>query len=253
MAETARYLYAVSRGLGPDRLGQVAGLRGAPVQIVSLGGLEALVSDVPLSEFDEVGLKENLESLTWLEDVARGHDQVVQAAGMHAAVAPLRLATICLDDDAVRRRLEEWHDDLHQVLDRVQGRVEWSVKVILPPESAPSAQATTTVASGAEYLQRKKAERERRDERLSTSTSLGDDLHRDLAGFAVATRLLAPQDPRLAGYTGTMLLNGAYLVDADEGDLFRSHVDALAEAHPEVNVDVAGPWPPYSFAVLDQT
>ena len=42
--------------------------------------------------------------------------------------APLRLATICLDDAGVRARLDEWHHALVQALDRVEGRFEWSVK-----------------------------------------------------------------------------------------------------------------------------
>jgi hypothetical protein len=42
-------------------------------------------------------------------------------------------------------------------------------------------------------------------------------------------------------------------VEAAEGEAFAALVDELAEAHPDVVVERQGPWPPYSFAVLDQS
>jgi hypothetical protein len=49
-----------------------------------------------------------------------------------------------------------------------------------------------------------------------------------------------------------MLHNGAYLVDAGEGGAFAALVESLAADHPDVIVETHGPWPPYSFATLEQ-
>jgi hypothetical protein len=49
-----------------------------------------------------------------------------------------------------------------------------------------------------------------------------------------------------------MVLNAAYLVPVEGADAFVARADDLAAAHPEVLVDRRGPWPPYSFAMLDQ-
>ena len=102
MADTARYLYAVARGIEPGELGDLRGLRGAPVEIVRHRDLDAVVGDVPMAEFDEDGLKQNLEHLPWLEEVARGHHEVVNAVAARAPTAPMRLATIFFDDDGSR-------------------------------------------------------------------------------------------------------------------------------------------------------
>ena len=113
MAETGtgRYLYAITRGVTNDDVAAAAvGLGGSDVDVVDHRGLQAVVSTVRLEEFGEEGLRRNLEDLAWLETVARGHDAVVQAVAAHGPTAPLRLATICLDDDGVRARLDEWHD-----------------------------------------------------------------------------------------------------------------------------------------------
>lgn len=251
VGETARYLYAISRGVDDEALTGIRGLEGAPVQRVSHRGLDAVVSDVALDTFGEEGLRQHLEDLRWLEDVARGHDDVVRAVAAHGPTAPLRLATICLDDDGVRARLDEWGDDLAEVLDRISGRGEWSVKVVAPP-TGESAEPDPAPTSGAEFLRRRKAQAEQREQRHSAAAAVADEVHQELTGRAVASRLLAPQDPPLTGLAGTMLLNAAYLVDLDRADDFSTAVDDLASRHPELSVDGAGPWPPYSFAVLEQ-
>ena len=249
--ETARYVYAITRGVAADALTGVRGQQGGPVETVHHRGLDAVVGDVPLDTFGETGLTQNLEDLGWLEQVARAHDEVVRAVAAQGPTAPLRLATICLDDDGVRARLDEWGDELAEVLDRVTGRGEWSVKVVAPASTGPEPdQAEPT--SGAEFLRRRKAQAEQREQRHTAASAVAQDVHHQLAGHAVASRLLAPQDPRLTGASGTMLLNAAYLVDLDRADAFSAVVEDLAARHPDVTVDGAGPWPPYSFAVLEQ-
>ncbi len=81
---------------------------------------------------------------------------------------------------------------------------------------------------------------------------MGDEVHDALSSVSVASRRLHPQDPRLTGRPGTMLLNGAYLIDTDIGEAFEARVAALAESNPSVEISCAGPWPPYSFAMLEQ-
>jgi hypothetical protein len=253
VADVARYLYAITRGLVPEALDGVAGLGGASLEVVEHRGLAAVVSDVDLAEFGEDPLRENLERLEWLEEVARTHDAVIQAVTATGPTAPLRLATICLDDEGVRQRLDEWFFALEQVLDRVEGRMEWSVKVFAPAQvGEPAGAKVGSGVGGAEYLRRKKAATEARAEADSVAARVGDDVHDALSALSVASRRLHPQDPRLTGHAGTMLLNGAYLVEAEGGPAFESRVRALAESRPSVEISCVGPWPPYSFAMLEQ-
>jgi hypothetical protein len=249
---TARYLYAVCRDLDPVALDGVAGLGGRPLELVHHDRLTAVVSDVPLAEFDEEGLRRNLEDLAWLEPTVRTHDAVIHAAAVVAPTAPLRLATICYDDAAVRARLREWYVALMAALDRVEGCAEWSVKVLTAPRAAEPVGAGAPPVSGAEYLRRKKAAASERTSRDDAALELADRLHEALHELARASRRLAPQDPRLSGHQGTMVLNAAYLVRTEDADAFAARADELAADHPEVVVDRRGPWPPYSFAMLEQ-
>jgi hypothetical protein len=253
MAETGRYLYAITRGVDAAALADVRGLAGSAVEAVPHRGLVAVVSTVDLDEYGEEGLRRNLERLDWLEEVARAHDAVVQAVALLGPTAPLRLATICLDDQGVRDRLETSYDALSAALDRVEGRREWSVKGLAAARAAaPAAAPATGAEGGAAYLMRKKAETTARQADENAATRAAEEVHEQLRGISVAARLLAPQDPRLTGHQGTMLLNAAYLVEEGDGEAFANRVAELASAHPVLQLDVQGPWPPYSFATLEQ-
>jgi hypothetical protein len=250
VAEQGRYLYAVSRGLDVDDLGGLLGLGDVLVEGVEVDGLVGLVSTVDLDEYGEEGLRRNLERLDWLELAARGHDAVVQAASNLAPTAPMRLATIFCDDDSVRRRLVEQHERITDALDRVEDHEEWSVKVLTrAPAEEPEA---VPAASGTDYLRRRRQEQQAQVADQEDAYAAAEEVHRALTTFAAATRLLPPQDPRLTGYTGTMVHNAAYLVPRGESDAFATAVSELGERHPTVLVDGRGPWPPYSFAVLEE-
>jgi len=253
VSDTARYVYAVSRGLEGAVLEGLTGLRGAPVELVSHAGLEAVTSDVPLPEFSEDGLREHLEELPWLEEVARTHDEVVRAVTAHAPTAPMRLATIFHDDEAVRRRVQEWREGLVEVLDRIDGRAEWSVKVLAPPAPAPETTPGGGPTTGTEFLRRRKAQASDRAEQQEAASRVADAVHHELATIAEAARLLPPQDPQLTGHVGQMVLNAAYLVPDTARDLFAERVDALRGRHHDVTLEAGGPWPPYSFAVLEES
>lgn len=251
MSGSARYAYAVSRALDATDVDGQTGLRGAPLAVISHDGLDAVVSDVPLPEFSEEGLRENLEQLPWLEEVARTHDEVVRGVAAHGPTAPLRLATIFHDDDAVRRRITEWHDALVDVLDRVDGRVEWSVKVIAPPQPAEEAEGAPEPTTGTEFLRRRKAQASEHAEQQESATRVAEEAHHELAHVAEAARILQPQDPQLTGHVGPMVLNGAYLVPDEEGARFMQCLEQLQGRFDQMTFEVGGPWPPYSFAVLE--
>jgi hypothetical protein len=249
-------MYAITRGLNPAELAGVVGLDDSSVAIIEKRELQAIVSDVDLSEYGEEGLRKNLERLEWLEEVARRHDAVVHAVASHGPTAPMRLATICRGDAGVLARLDDWYHALQMVLDRVEGRTEWSVKAFTPAQPTAVDQdlveSERAVGVGAAYLQRKDQAARRRADTEARAIEVAAGLHSALSQLSFASRRLAPQDPRLTGHTGVMTLNGAYLVENDQAEAFASEVDRLKREYPESQIDSRGPWPPYSFAMLEQ-
>jgi hypothetical protein len=211
---------------------------------------------VDLAEYGEEALRRNLEDLAWVEKVARTHDAVVRAVAAQATVAPLRLVTVCVGDASVVERLRQWEEPLTAALTRVEGSREWSVKAYAaqdaPTEDRQDETGGSAVGSGLAYLQRKRDAVRRRDRSQAALAETAEAVHVALAGRARASRLLAPQDPQLTGRAEPMVLNGAYLVPEADEQRFTDLVDELRRRHPDVSLEVAGPWAPYSFAVLEE-
>jgi Gas vesicle synthesis protein GvpL/GvpF len=250
---TATYLYAITRRPADGRLAGLRGVADAPVRALAAGRLECLVSSVDLDEFGEDALRVNLEDLTWLERTARQHDDVVRAAARVTTTIPLRLATICADDDAAGQRLAELDGPAGAVLDELDGRDEWGVKVFAVDDPQPGDVAPAAPGgSGAAYLQRRRSELHRRAARSELAGQAADAVYRQLAECAVRAYRHRPQDQRLSGVAAPMLLNAAYLVDRQRAEDFRRAVDDLAAARPPEAIVLTGPWPAYSFASVEQ-
>lgn len=124
-----RYVYAVCRPFDAALQSQLAGVADDPPRLLAHGDLVAVVSHVPEADFGEEALRARLEDLDWLTATARAHQQVVDALTAVTTPLPLRLATVFRDDSGVRVMLEEREAAFRRTLDRLDGRVEWGVKV----------------------------------------------------------------------------------------------------------------------------
>ncbi|MER7891771.1 GvpL/GvpF family gas vesicle protein [Micromonospora sp. NPDC094482] len=246
--DAGRWLHGVVREADLGLLGAITGMAAEPVRPVRAAGLVAVVSDVPLTEYGEEALRGNLEDLAWLERAARAHHRVVDALTRAGAVVPARLATVHHDDARVAASLTERRAELVTLLDRLTGRGEWGVKGYVVPGTAPRAEQTAGPGgAGAAYLRRRRAQLTAREDGQRAADSAAAAVHEALARHAVAARRHAPQDRRLSGAPTAMALNGAYLVDAGALAGFAGLVEALGTRHPELRLELTGPWPPYSF------
>src|SRR5262249_11656474 len=85
----------------------------------------------------------------------------------------------------------------------------------------------------------------------ATAVATAQGIHEGLTAKAIDTRLHPPQSPQLSGIRQPMLLNAAYLLDVADGPSFTASVAGHATGHSELRVELTGPWPPYSFANVD--
>ncbi|WP_283133147.1 GvpL/GvpF family gas vesicle protein [Rhizohabitans arisaemae] len=253
-ADTGVYLYAVAHDLGIREPEGLTGVDGRAVRVIPHADLVAYVSTVPLDRFGEEALRRSMEDLDWLDATARAHHHVVETVAEAAPVVPVRLVTVYGGEGPVKELLDRRHDDFVTVLARVTGRQEWGVKAYArAPASAgaPGRKAEeATVGPGTAYLRRRRSDLHEQEEERRRAAVGAERIHEVLAASAVASRLHRTQDPQLSGRTEWMVLNGAYLVDRDRAEAFRRVVDGLSE--PGVEVQLTGPWTPYSFTVLDE-
>lgn len=276
---TAAWLHGVVPAATVATLAPTAGLGDLPVRVVRASGLAAVVSAVPLPEYGEQSLRRNLEDLTWLEHVARVHHRVVDTLARGGPVVPARLATVHTDERRLAALLDERRADLTATLDRLAGHQEWGVKGYLVPggptgfvpeaaergRGGPRADESGGGGSGesggrgagsgesggggagAAYLRRRRAQLLARESGQQLAARSAAAVHQDLTGYATETRLHQPQDRRLTGAAGPMLLNGAYLVPVERVATFKAAVAEFTRSGPTLRLELTGPWPPYSF------
>ncbi|MEU6394014.1 GvpL/GvpF family gas vesicle protein [Streptomyces sp. NPDC046939] len=257
-----RYVYAVCGALEAPLAADLSGVGGAAPRLLRHAGLTAVVGHVPAEEFSETALRRNLENLDWLADTARAHQAVIAALASVTSPLPLRLATVFRDDSGVRAMLETEQERFRTSLERIRDRVEWGVKVFVedqPKESPAPADSGTGprerisaqalgAGSGRDYLRRRRAEREGRDQIWRKAETFAQELHDRLAERSVETRVHPPQNPELAKTSGRNVLNGAYLVPRAESEAFVELVDATKDEQPGLRVELTGPWAAYSFS-----
>jgi len=252
------WMYAVADRMAPEWFRDVAGIAGEPVRAISAGGLSAAVTTVRLAEFGEQALRRNLEDLGWLEKVARIHHDVIEAAAQHGPVLPMRLATVFRSDANAAAELARRQEDFAAALRRVTGRTEWGVKVSARPpatvEGFPEADRSGTggTGPGAAFLRRRRSQLTARENARQTVAADAEKIHLALDELAVASYARPPQDPKLTGHAEWMVLNGAYLVGEEGSAGFAAAVHRLGADYPELRIELTGPWPPYSFAVVEE-
>ncbi|MGW2747299.1 GvpL/GvpF family gas vesicle protein [Streptomyces sp. NPDC001450] len=247
-----RYVYAVSHPLDAPLQVQLTGIGGAPPGLLHHHGLVAVVSTVPESDFCEEALRAHLEDLDWLAATARAHQGVIDALTTVTTPLPLRLATVFRDDSAVRTMIEAREDDFRRLLDRLEGRVEWGVKVYVesePQEPAePAVPAATRPASGRDYLRRRRERTHAHEEQWRSAETFARTLHERLCRHAEDSRLHPPQNSGLSGVAGRNVLNAAYLVRRADSEEFVELVDRTKDEVPGMRVELTGPWAAYSFS-----
>lgn len=248
------WAYGIARAAEPLPVGR-PGVGDGPCLRVAEGGLAVLAGRVPRGDYDGDRLHENLNDLGWLERTARAHEEVLDEAVSRTTIVPLRLCTLFESEHRIRSVLVRERDRLERTLDVLAGRSEWVVKVLADPARTAEAVGAAAAFDGAvsgeghAYLRRRKHERATREAADAWARSLSGEIDARLRSEAVAAVAHPPQNRALAGYRGEMLLNAAYLVDADHTDRLHELVDELNAAHLGfgVAIELSGPWPPYNF------
>jgi hypothetical protein len=232
-----------------------SGIGGTPVRLLPMRTIAVVVGDLDAGDFGEAAWQQHAEDPAWLEPVARGHHQVLQALAATSDVLPLRLPGIYRDDDGLTEALASEEDRLLERLLFVAGHREWGVQVFggamaEPGTPAPTTTQTSAATSGRDYLLRRKQAASQRDEARASRQRLLLEAHRALADVATSSVVNRPQDRALSGRSEPMLLNSAHLVARDAEQRFFEHADQVSREVLEpagLVMEISGPWPPYNF------
>lgn len=227
------------------------------------GGLQAIVSRVRASRFNQAALEAGLQDPAWIETHVRAHHRVLDhllATGQ--PLIPMRFCTIYRDEAGVQKILAQHAAPLIAELERLRDKQEWGVKLVVDTEAlqaairrAPDDEAIQVLqariakmSAGGAFLWKKKLEAIVAQRAESIGFAIADDTHTRLSHYAeeAVTNSLPPQRPEV-------WLNAAYLVTSGKVfDNFRDELERLAEEHEPMGIryELSGPWPAYNFITL---
>lgn len=258
VAEATRvcYLYGVVRADRRPWLDGVAGVGGAPLSLVEVDRLVAVVADVARQDF--IPADAEREDAAWLERAVRAHESVLERCLEPGPVLPMRFATTVRDESDIRALLRERDGQFTAALERLLGRREWGLKILLGDpralaqhvlkrrdDLAARERELADRSPGAAYLARKRLDREIAVTGDEMSAELVHTSHRRLTDSAVAACLPIASHSRAE----RIYLNAAYLVAEAEEAAFEAVVAELDREHAGCGLryELTGPWPAYNF------
>lgn len=220
--------------------------------------IEAIVSEVDLSKFNEEIVKSKLlEDIKWTEEHIRRHHNIIAAAYEMGAVIPLKFGTIFKTKKGLEAMLKKYYKKFKRLLAGLNNKQEWGVKMYLEREKFVESLKKRNeeikrlegkkviLPKGMQWYVDKKIE-ELIGEKLEKE--IEKQLQRIVKGLEdcceqIALCDLLPNDN---------VLNAACLIDKDKLDYFKKMLqEAREECEPiGATLITAGPWPPYNFVQL---
>jgi hypothetical protein len=216
-----------------------------------------VISSVPEAMYGEDALEHRLQDLEWIGPRALAHEAVIEHFLSFDAVLPMQLFALFKNDARAVEHIVRNNRRIGRILLRIERQVEWGLRLMWDPASsetekqprsprATSVQTRRTV-SGADYLVRKRNQRDQSRVLLQRARADASRLYRTVAGEASDARRRS--DVERAAPGSRLLLDAAFLVPARRTRAFqavvRKHAGLLERAG--ISVSLTGPWPPYNF------
>jgi len=176
---------------------------------------------------------------------ALAHNALLVAQSSRGGVLPVRYGTAFSGEAALRQHLSDHAELYHAALLRIGDAREFGLRLQSLDEMPAdvSRGAPTMPESGRAFLERGRRRRDRLSEEARHRADSADRLARACAGHA---RALAPQ----ARSRRDHLVDVALLVPRGSEEAFHERVRVARAEAAEVGLqlELSGPWPPYSFA-----
>jgi hypothetical protein len=169
------------------------------------------------------------------------HARVIADCFHHSTILPFRFGTVFQDDEALRRSIRSNHRQFLGNIDRLRGKAEMHLKVLLDDcckEHIARTQANDTV--GKEYLSGLRETATLARERQTRARAISFQMH----------RLFNPMDEEITCRTtenGKMLLDIAHLIDRKCVERYQNKFTTTSATMKECQMQISGPWPPYHF------
>jgi hypothetical protein len=207
-----------------------------------------IVSTVPERSYGETSIEQGLQDLEWVAPRAVAHETVVEHFLAAPAVLPMQLFTMFTGDDRALEHVVRDRRRIAPILKRIERQVEWGLRLSWNPDApASGARARSQPQSGADYLLRKREQRDLAQSRLKQARTQAEKIYKAVSREATAARRRTATEQAAPG--SRLLLDAAYLVPAGNATAFRAAVGRHGRMleGSGLTVSLTGPWPAYNF------
>ena len=223
----------------------------------SAAGLAAVYTPVKAEEFSQEVIDRRAGDLEWLGSIGYRHQDVIANLMKSTAVIPLRAFTLFSNEEALRAYLTENAEALGKVLDRLDGKQEWTLRVELEPQrwndslvnrvASPRdlQQQIESAAPGKAFLLRKKLDDEKKRASAAAEKEVVGEIERTVLDKLRCETVAESRERRDGAFPQINVL-----INRDEEALLQELHAQLNDRYDSEGVTLAltGPWPPYTFA-----
>lgn len=251
------YVYAIGRTAHPmpDRAEAIDGSE--HLAVVKSDHLCAFYTAVDAGEFSQPVIDARSKDVEWLGAIGYRHQAVMTALMRGGTVIPLRAFTLFANETSLRNHLLEEGKTFDRILDRLEGKQEWTLRIEFRPEQWNDAlirrvDALRQLASeieqaptGKAYLLRKKLEEEKKRASREAEQQVVREVEEAVMKKLACDTVAESRQQRSGGFPQINVL-----INRDEEARLQELRDDLSRRYDSEGVTVAltGPWPPYSFA-----
>ncbi len=267
MSKNLIYLYCI-REKTEKHFFSTKGIDGrADVFILPFHELEAVVSKVSAGEFgSEEVQKKAQEDLKWIKEKGVAHERVIEEAMRKddklLSLIPMRFGAIFEERAGLEEILNNDYSKIKEVLERIRGKQEWSVKVYLKDrgkfehaikEANEAIKAKekeiAVLEEGMAFFMEEELKGVVSKEADRELSIIAEGLFKNLGKRAVDSSKGRILEKELTGKREPMVLNAAYLIPEDKVKNFKEEAETLNQ---EIQMkgfylEYSGPWPAFNF------
>jgi hypothetical protein len=252
------YVYAIARSAHPlpERVEAIDG--SDVIEVVTAGELAAFVTPVDDVDFSQGVIDARAKDVEWLGAIGYRHQSVMSALMHGGTIIPLRAFTLFASDESLRRHLDDERARFTKLLDRLDGKQEWTLRVEFDPQLWSEAlvrrveslralsEEIASASSGKAFLLRKKLDDEKKKASKEAEQQVMAEVERAVMDKLACDTVAETRQQRSGAFPQINVL-----LERDEEARLQELRDDLAARYAAEGVTLAltGPWPPYTFAV----
>ncbi len=249
------YVYAVTRD--PLLPAGEAVDRSRNFGSITRGAISAVYTQVSRDDFSQEAIDAHSRDVEWLGAVGYRHQTIVAELMEKTTIVPLRAFTLFSSDDALGAYLEENANMLGKMLERLDGKQEWTLRIEFDAQRWNEA-LTSRVASlrtllsdiesaqpGKAFLLRKKLDDERKRASRDAELAVVGEIEGVVLSRLKCDTVAESRQQREGAFPQIDVL-----INRDEEAVLQELHRELSDRYSGEGIAIAmsGPWPPYTFA-----